>query len=135
MVHVENGEIPRINLDRNFLTLARIEFHLTPPYQTLRWFSCTGWQHRVHLGNLRARPRAGIRQMETQLDTFTRSHLQTRITIARVREPITEGEQHIFPFRVIPLVTNLESLVITDLKGGQALCDLLPGIWIPALGR
>src|ERR1019366_6613670 len=134
LVDVEDGEIPRINLDRHFLTLARIEFDLTPPHQTLGWLSCTGRQDRVYLCNLRARPGARIRQPETQAETLPGSQLEIGIVVGRVGKPITKGEQYFFPFRVIPLVTNLESFVISDLKWWQALGDGLPRFNIRGAG-
>ena len=61
---VEDRQIFRVNLDRNFLTLAGLEPHFAEAHQPFRRFRRRRRQRRVYLGNFSAIAAAGVLQGE-----------------------------------------------------------------------
>src|SRR5580700_1678993 len=116
LVDVEDGKILLIEIHGYFLALSRIQFDFAPPHQTLWRFSRRGWQGRVNLRDFGPSPIASIRHSEIHTNVLTRGYFQIGIGISCVGEAEAEWKQHLLVLGLIPLVSNLQPLVISDLE-------------------
>src|SRR6201993_3762995 len=128
LVDIEDGKIERIDLHRNVFALAGIQLHLAPAHETFGRLSRRGWQGSVDLRNLRAVALSSVLYRKREANSRSRRHLEIRIGVRSVGKAVSKRKLDLFVLGVIPLVTNLQALVIGDLEDGQTRGDSLPRI-------
>src|SRR4029077_1915115 len=109
-------------------TLSRIQFDFAPADQPLWRLPGAFRQRGINLGNLRSSSGAGVRHPETHLNTLSRSNFEIGIVVSGVRQTVAEGKQNRLSLSVVPLVSNLQPLVISYLEWRQAFRNCFPGI-------
>src|SRR5437868_3554468 len=81
LLHVEDGKVFRLDLDRDLFALSRLELYFAPANQSLGRFRCAHGQGSVNLCHLSARAFARVLHRETHAGSLSGLHFQTRVGI------------------------------------------------------